>query len=302
MALRDGQHRKLSIASGGFPIACACALVCAFALMLPDFAEARYSPRSALNDLNAMRISSGIPRVRAVSSKLNKGCRLHNLYMRRTGNFGHSQSRSSRYYTRLGAQAAARSVIAEPGRLPTSAFGETIYHRLALLQPRLKRTGYSSNYGFTCLQVLSSVSNAASARTAGVTTYPWPANGMSGLDPRFSKNEWPDPLNDAPGATQLGTPITFAINGPWKHWNLADSSVTSASLTTELGQAIAVSVSDADAPNGRYLQGGFAILPRRVLPANTWHTATASGYINYEGASYPFTASTRFRTGSDDGF
>lgn len=298
MALRDGRHRKLMIASGGFLIAVACAL----ALALPTSAEARYSPRSALNDLNTMRIGTGLPRVRATSAKLNKGCRLHNLYMRRTGNFGHYQSRSSRYYTRLGAQAAARSVIAEPGTLPTRAFGDTIYHRLALLQPRLKRTGYSSNYGFTCLQVLSSVSNAASARTADVTTYPWPANGMVGLDPRFSKNEWPDPLNDAPGATQLGTPITFAINGPWQFWNLADSNITSASLTTELGQAIAVSVSDANSPNGRYLQGGFALLPRRVLPAETWHTATASGYINYEGESYPFTTSTRFRTGSDDGF
>lgn len=298
MALRNGQHRKLVTALGGILTVTACA----FALVLPIPAAEGYSPRSALNDLNAMRVASGVPRVRATSSKLNKGCRLHNLYMRRTGSFGHYQSRASRYYTRLGARAAARSVIAQPGALPTRAFGGTIYHRLALLQPRLKRTGYSSNYGFTCLQVLSSVSNAASARTAEVTTYPWPASGMVGLDPRFSKNEWPDPLNDAPGATQLGTPITFAVNGPWQFWNLSESVVTSATLTSESGQSIAVSVSDANSPNGRYLQGGFALLPRRVLPAETWHTATASGYINYEGASYPFTTSTRFRTGSDDGF
>lgn len=294
MTHQPGQQRTFATAAG----VAAVALACAFALVAPQIAEARYSPRAALNDLNSMRSSSGIPSVRAVSSKLSKGCKLHNLYMRRTGYFGHSQSRSSRHYTRLGARAAARSVIAQPGTLPTRAFGGTIYHRLALMQPRLKRTGYSSNYGFTCLQVLSSVSNAASARTADVATYAWPPAGMQGLDPRFSKNEFPDPLNDAPGATQIGTPITFSINGPWKNWKLAKSRVTSATLTTELGQQIQLSWSDMDSRNGIYLQGGFALLPRRALPANTWHTATATGRVLYEGQSYPFTASTRFRTGS----
>lgn len=298
MTLRQGRQLKFATAAGLTLLG----LVCAFALATPQLAKARYSPRSALKDLNTMRIGSGMPRVRAVSAKLNKGCKLHNRYMRRTGSFGHSQSRSSRYFTRLGARAAARSVIAQPGTLPTRAFGDTIYHRLALLQPRMKRTGYSASYGFTCLQVLSSVSNAASARTANVTTYAWPPAGTENLDPRFSKNEWPDPLNDAPGATQLGTPITFSVNGPWKYWNLAKSKVTSASLVTELGQAIPISFSDADSPNGRYLQGGFALLPRRILPANTWHTATASGQVVYEGESHPFTATTRFRTGAGDGF
>lgn len=293
-----GRKSKFATLAG----AAAAAFACAIALAAPQLAEARYSPRSALNDLNTMRIGSGMPSVRAVSSKLNKGCKLHNLYMRRTGTFGHSQSRSSPYYTRLGARAAARSVIAEPGSLPTRAFGDTIYHRLALLQPRMKRTGFSSNYGFTCLQVLSSVSNAPSARTADVATYAWPPNGMQGLDPRFTKNEWPDPLNDAPGATQLGTPITFSINGPWKHWNIAKSRVSAASLITELGQQIPISWSDANSANSLYLQGGFALLPRRALPAQTWHTATATGRVEYQGRAYPFTATTRFRTGSDDGF
>lgn len=277
-----------------------CVVLTTFAYV-PD-ADARYSPRTALNDLNALRGGAGIPRVSALSSKWNKGCKLHNRYMSRTGDFSHRQSRSSRYYSRLGAQAAARSVIAQPGRLPSVAFGGTIYHRLALMQPRLKRTGYSSNYGFTCLQVLGGVSNSASARTDAVTTYAWPPQGSQGHAPIFRENEWPDPRNDAPGASQLGTPITFALNGPWKYWQVAKSRVATALLVSELGQSIGVSVSDVNSPNGLYLQGGFALLPRRGLAANTWFTATASGVVEHDGAEYPFTASTRFRTGVDDGF
>lgn len=276
-------------------------LVLATLALVPN-ADARYSPRTALKDLNAMRGNAGIPRVGALSPKWSRGCKLHNRYMSRTGDFSHSQSRSSRYYSRLGAQAAARSVIAQPGRLPSVAFGGTIYHRLALMQPRLKRTGFSSNYGYTCLQVLGGISNAASARSSVTTTYAWPAPGSQGHDPVFRKNEWPDPLNDAPGASQLGTPITFSVNGPWRYWQVAKSRVATASLVSELGQSIAVSVSDVNSPNGIYLQGGFALLPRRGLAANTWFTATANGVVEHEGYEYPFTATTRFRTGVDDGF
>lgn len=261
-------------------------------------ASAGPSPRTALKDLNQMRAASGLPRVRSAQSKWNKGCKLHNNYMRRTGDFSHRQRRSSRYYTRLGALTAARSVIAQPGTLPTRAFGETIYHRLAMLQPRLIRTGYSGHYGHTCLQVISGVSNAPSLRTPTAVAYPWPANGQTGLDPVFSKNEWPNPLADAPGATKLGTPITFTVNGPWRNWKVAKSFVTSVSMVSELGQSIPVSASDAGSANGRYLQGGFAVLPRRGLPRNTWFTVRVSGYVLHQGTRYPVSASTRFKTAS----
>lgn len=292
--------RKLTLPWIAATIIATC-LVLATLALAPN-ADARYSPRTALKDLNAMRASAGIPRVGALSPKWNRGCKLHNRYMSRTGDFTHRQSRSSRYYSRLGAQAAARSVIAQPGRLPSAAFGGTIYHRLALMQPRLKRTGYSSNYGYTCLQVLGGISNAASARSSVTTAYAWPAPGSQGHDPVFRKNEWPDPLNDAPGASQLGTPITFSVNGPWRSWQAAKSRVATASLVSELGQSIPVSVSDVNSPNGIYLQGGFAVLPRRGLAANTWFTVTANGVVEYKGYEYPFTATTRFRTGIDRGF
>ncbi|MGB0890400.1 MAG: CAP domain-containing protein [Solirubrobacterales bacterium] len=294
MELRSPRHSRIILARalaflGGLVLVALCAA---------PGASAGPSPRTALGDLNQMRAASGLPRVRSVQRKWNKGCKLHNNYMRRTGEFSHRQRRSSRYYTRLGALAAARSVIAQPSALPTRAFGDTIYHRLAMLQPRLIRIGYSGQFGHTCLQVLSGVSNAASVRIRSAVAYPWPANGQTGLDPTFSQNEWPDPRADAPGATRLGTPITFSVNGPWRNWKTAKSYVTSMSLVDELGQSIPVSASDASSRNRAYLYGGFALLPRRGLSKNTWYTARASGYVAYRGARYPVTASTRFKTGT----
>lgn len=294
MELRSQRHSRIILARalavfGAFVL---------FAAWTSSDASAGPSPRTALNDLNQMRAASGIPRVRSVKRRWNKGCRLHNNYMRRTGDFSHRQRRSSRYYTRLGAITAARSVIAQPGALPTRAFGETIYHRLAMLQPRLIRTGYSGQFGHTCLQVLSGVSNAASVRTASAVAYPWPAIGQTGLDPVFSQNEWPDPRADAPGAARLGTPITFSVNGPWRNWKLAKSYVTSMSMVSELGQSIPVSVSDASSRNRAYLYGGFAILPRQGLTKNTWFTVRVSGYVAYRGSRYPVSATTRFKTGT----
>jgi hypothetical protein len=143
------------------------------------------------------------------------------------------------------------------------------------------------------------VSNARSARTSQLTLYPWPSDGATGLDPTFDANEFPDPLADAPGADQLGTPITVNVNGPWKYWQLARSNVTSASMVSDDGKSIPVSVSDMSAANAAYLQGGFALLPRQGLAENTGYTYSASGYVNYNGKSWHFQTSAHFETGVD---
>lgn len=246
-----------------------------------------------------MRSQAGLPSLRAFSGKLNRGCRLHNRYMSRTGEFGHSERRGSRHFTRLGARAASRSVFAQPGRAPSEAWGGTVYHRLAILQPRLRVSGFSAHAGFSCLQVLSGVSGSPAARSSQPALYPWPANGSSGHAPLFENYESPDPLRDAPGVYRLGTPITVAVNGPWKHWQLTESGVASASLVSDTGESVPVSASDRSSPNARYLQGGFALLPRRALTPHTWYTATASGRVSNRGNSWPFTLTTRFRTGAN---
>lgn len=276
------------------------ALLCFFVLLgFTGAAQARITPRSAFSDLNTMRGEAGLPRISSLRSRWNRGCQLHNRYMRRTGSFGHAELPTSKYYTKLGALAAARSVISQPSSLPSRAFGDTIYHRMAVLQPRLRSIGFSGADGYTCLQVIGGVSNKSSARSGRAVVSPWPANGATGLDPSFNDSEWPDPLNDAPGATQLGTPITFSVNGPWKRWQAAASHVTSASLVSELGKVVPVAASDAGSANAVYLQGGIAILPRQFLPENTWFTATVTGSVSSGGRSWPFSVSTRFRTGVD---
>lgn len=278
--------------------------VCVFAclaagLILALPAHAKYSPSRALGDLNEMRSATGMASVSKVSPRWNRGCRLHNRYMRRTGSFGHYESRSSRYYTRLGALAAKRSVIAAPAKLPSAAFGDTVYHRMAMLNPRLRSIGFASQYGFTCMQVIGGVTNRGSTRAGSVSAFPWPADGSQNNDPSFNDSEFPDPRADAPGASELGTPITVNFNGPWAYWQMVRSKVNSVTLVDELGQYVPVSGADSGSPNGAYLQGGIALLPRRPLAENSWYTATASGSLSYRGNSYPYSFSTRFRTGAD---
>ncbi|MBI5309584.1 MAG: hypothetical protein HZB14_00945 [Actinobacteria bacterium] len=259
---------------------------------------AAVAPSTALRDLNAMRVQAGLPSVRGFHGKLNRGCKLHNRYMSRTGEFGHLERRSSRYFTKLGARAASRSVFAAPGLLPSEAWGQTVYHRLAILQPRLRVSGFSAHAGFSCLQVLSGVSGSPAARTPGLTLYPWPANGSAGHAPVFPGYESPNPLLDAPGAARLGTPLTVVVNGPWRQWQVTRSAVDAATLVGDSGVSVPLSVSDRGSRNARYLQGGFALLPRQALAANAWYTATASGRVYNRGRSWPFTLTTRFRTGA----
>ena len=200
-----------------FASAFACAAV-GLVFALP--AAAKYSPHRALGDLNQMRSATGMSPVNKISPRWNRGCRLHNRYMRRTGRFGHAESPRSRFYTRLGAAAAKRSVIAAPAKLPSAAFGDTVYHRMAMLNPRLRSIGFASHYGFTCMQVIAGVTNRGSTRARAVSAYPWPAHNSQGADPGFNDVEFPDPRADAPGATQLGTPLTVNFNGPWAHWQI----------------------------------------------------------------------------------
>lgn len=275
------------------------AAVAGIALTITGAAQAVVSPRGAQLDLNAMRTASGLPAVRKFKAGWNRGCRLHNRYMRATGEFGHSERRSSPYYSRAGARAANASVIVQPSMLPSAAWGDTVYHRLAMLQPRLRSAGFDGSSGFACMQVLTGVSNARAARARGPRLYPWPVNGSSGHAPVFAGYEFPDPLADAPGASRLGTPITVSVNGPWTYWQLVRSRVTAASLRSDSGASVPVSASDMNSPNGVFLQGGFALLPRQALAPFTWYTFSVSGRLHYRGSGWSFSIASRFQTGAD---
>lgn len=241
-----------------------------------------------------------MPPVKLFRESFNRGCRLHNRYMWRTGLFGHYENHLSSHYSKDGARAAERSVVAYPEALPGDAWLDSVYHRIALMQPRMRSSGYAASHGFTCLRVFGGISDAPRARAERPVYFAWPHDGAQNQPPSFGGNEWPDPLLDAPGADRLGTPITFAVNGPWKHWSMVESHVDHAWMIDDAGVPVAVSVSDAESENGGFLQGGFALLPRRTLTPYTGYGAGASGTVTYRGRSWPFQASTRFRTGAAD--
>jgi hypothetical protein len=275
------------------------AFACVFLISLStaSSAVAQISPRSALADLNAMRASAGMPAVKKFRRTWNIGCRMHNNYMVKTGEFGHSERPSSAYYSRSGAKAARNSVISQPGGLPSQSWGGTIYHRQALLQPRLRSSGYDGSSGFACLQVISGITNSKRARTRRLTLYAWPPNGSTGHAPEFDGNEFPNPFADAPGANQLGTPITVSVNGPWSKWQLVKSKVSTTSLVADGGRPVPLSVSDRSAPNAQFLQGGFALLPRQALSPSTWYTVQVRGSVRSHARAYRFSRSWRFQTG-----
>lgn len=280
---------------------CATALLGAISILVSmtgGVASAEVPRTQALIDLNTMRAAAGLMPVRGFRKSWNSGCRRHNAYMSQTGEFGHTERRDSVHYSRSGAKAAAASVVAQPSGLPSQTWGNTIYHRQALMQPRLRVSGFDASSGFACLRVFGGVSNRPAARTRDLAVYPYPADGTQGHSPDFDGNEFPSPFTDAPGAAELGTPITASINGPWRNWRTAVTHVTSASLISETGTQVPVSVADCHSPNAAYLQGGFAILPRAALTPETWHTVHAEGTTAAGRKSYRFSRTWRFRTGS----
>jgi hypothetical protein len=246
---------------------------------------------AALADLNAMRSAAGLRPVVRFERRWNRGCRLHNRYMSATGDFGHGENSGSDFYSRLGSDTAASSVIAEPMAVPSVAWGDTVYHRLALLQPRLRHSGFDASYGFTCMQVIDGVTGP---RKRGLALYPWPPNGATGIPPGFDGGEAPNPLDLTGG--RMGTPLTVAVNGPWRRWYAPRSRVTAATLIPDAGAPPTLVMADDSSAHRDYLQGGFGILPQTALQPATWYTAHVTGVVAAAGRHHGFDLSWRFQT------
>jgi hypothetical protein len=142
------------------------------------------------------------------------------------------------------------------------------------------------------------VDNSPAARTSKLTLYPWPPNGATNQPVTFGHavGETPSPLADAPGATSLGLILSVDVNGPWPDYRAPSSKVTAASLVAADGTAVPIAISDSSAPNGGYLSGGFALLPRVALAPGTRYTAHAIGKVTAFGIAYPFDYTWRFST------
>jgi hypothetical protein len=296
---------------------------CLLALVAPANAAA-YSDQQALADLNAWRGQLSLPGLTAVHAGMSWACAQHNAYMAVNG-MTHDEDPGRRGYTAAGAQAGPSSVLAQSSVAaapPRALWEPAVYHRLALLDPRLRTTWFAASNGFACMGVhpanyydadadttttVETQDDSPAARTPWLVPYPSPGNGVQGVPTSFRTGESPDPRQAIPGNPQVpGWLLSVSFNGPWQEGRAAH--VTSASLTPDGGAAVAVSPQDSTSLNANLLEGAVALFPLAPLKPSTWYTARVAGTKDGWGqdpttydqsvTTYPFDVTWRFRTGA----
>jgi hypothetical protein len=278
----------------GLPLAALAAAAVLASAAAP--AQAGLSPSQALTVANAWRAAAHEPGIATMDPSLNDGCAKHNNYMAQNGGqLTHFEDPSKPGYTSEGSDAGQRSVLAIPEGDP-HIWEQGVYHRLAVLQPRLRTSGFDTSHGFSCMQIRG-IDDSPGTRTSTLSLYPWPADGTKGVPLTFSGGESPNPYDETPGVEKLGFLLSVEVNGPWSNYLAPQTKVDSASLTTDGGTPVALTaVDDSSSKSGPYIDSGFALFPHgRLLPA-TVYSAHAHGSVSAEGAVYPFDVAWHFKT------
>jgi hypothetical protein len=300
------------------------------------------TPAQAVAELNSWRAQVGEQPVSTADvAGFDTGCQHHNNYENLNGPaLSHPETMGNPGYTSDGAVAGPDSVLAEeisePAATPDShmlpgpVWDGAVFHRAALLQPRLANTGFNSStfddggafYSWQCMWVQNMQSDPSTLTTPPaidqtrttptLTLYPSPANGSYDVPTKFPGGESPDPASETgvpPGAT-LGWLMNVEINGPWTDSYFASARGVTASLEPDgTSNQVPVAVSQCGPSGcggsggttlGLYFNGGFGIFPEQPLAANTLYHATATGTVTdfQQSKDYPFNISWCFSTGS----
>jgi hypothetical protein len=286
------------------------------------------SPAQAITELNAWRAQLGETAVSTTDvPQWDAGCAHHDTYMQDNGGLVHPESPTAPGYTPDGAIAGPDSVLAEavsgpnptpePALLPAADWDGAVFHRVAVLEPRLSQIGFATEtFGpsagaytsWSCLwdqnienppyAGVSAIDNSAT-KPADLTLYPSPANGATDVPTAFPGGESPDPTTETGvnGAT-LGWLINVEINGPWADggdggivWSHGVTATlepdgTSSQVPIVVSQCgsthCASSAGACLAPStalGCYFGGGFGIFPLQPLRPDTMYRVTAAGSI-----------------------
>jgi len=164
----------------------------------------------------------------------------------------------------------------------------TIYHRLILIDPNARYTGYgygsrydSDKQQQVAVDVMDFGGIPDNPQTA-VKPYPlaYPADGQSGIPTYWDGGEAPDPL-PAGASRPVGYPFTLqGVNGSLR--------VDYAQLRDATGQPVTVHLSPADCKGSCY-----ALIAVNPLRANSSYSVQVRGAI----ADLPFDRTWRFSTG-----
>ncbi len=260
----------------------------------------------------------------------NTGCQHHVNYEQLNGQLTHEETSGNRGYTADGAIAGTDSVLSEETSsatladdtlLPGPVWDAAVFHRAALLEPRLANTGFNSttypsggsHTSWQCMWILNQPSESTptpaidnSRRTSSLTLYPSPANGSYDVPTTFpAGTESPDPATETgvPAGARLGWLMNVEINGPWTASGfgfLVFAHGVSATLRPDrTSTQVPVVVSECGPSGcggsggtnlGEFFEGGFGLFPTHPLAINTLYRVTATGTVTDATTSknYPF--------------
>ena len=274
-------------------------------------------PAQAVSNLNTWRSEVGESLVSTTTvSAWNTGCAHHNNYEFVNGKtLTHTETSGNPGYTTDGAAAGLNSVIADSfsfpnatpvaSLLPGPTWDGAVFHRAALLDPRLEQIGFDSEttadngqwWSFDCLYLQGGDATNGQAldntrTTPGLTLYPSPGNGAYHVPTKFPGNESPDPTAETgvPGGAQLGWLLSVEINGPWAQTNFgygaAAHGVTATLAPDGTTNTVPVVISECGpsgcggaggTSEGSYFRGGLGIFPLQPLAANTVYRVVLTG-------------------------
>ena len=299
------------------PLGAALAALSFTAFVIAPAAAANPTPEGAAANLNAWRAELGEAPASTTVPAWNTGCNHHDNYEHVNGNsLTHLESSSNPGYTTDGAEAAEDSVLAAavsaPGPtpdaslLPGPTWDAAVFHRAALLQPRLAQIGFDSSTfleagvyrTFECLWAQNQAPDPPQAldnnrTTPGLTLYPSPGNGAYDVPTAFpAGSESPDPGAETgvpPGAA-LGWMLSVEINGPWANagagYVVAAHGVTATLAPDGTSNFVPIVVSQCGSSGcggsggtaeGPYFQGGFGLFPTQPLAPNTTYRVVLTG-------------------------
>ena len=228
--------------------------------------------------INVHRKAAGLDPV-ALDPILSKGCTAHAGYLVRnvehpsTQGLGlHSEDTKLPGYSKEGERAGKASVIFLGLEGPAAVEGwmGSLFHRIPLLQSRLKKVGYGLARGGPAkvTVVLDATNGLGVAKDAAVVIYP--ADGQKDVPPAFSP-EIPDPIPESDDK-KAGYPLTaiFAEGALVKD--------VKASLKDASGKELAIWLSTPEKPAAAdYQRNTVGIIPKGPLrPLTTYTVAIAA--------------------------
>jgi hypothetical protein len=290
-------------------------------LLCPAVASAAPAPDQAAAELNVWRTEIGeSPMATPTIAALNTGCAHHDNYEFENGDvLSHTETNGNPGFTSDGHEAGLDSVLAEASGgasdaalLPGPVWDSGVFHRAALLEPRLALTGFdattSGGLTFSCMWVQNQPGDVSpqvidnSRTTPGLTLYPSPANGAYDVPTRFpAGSESPNPAQETgvPAGATLGWLLNVEINGPW-----ADGQFGSLAYAHDVTATLAADGTSNDVPlvvsqcgsagcfggggtsESGFFDGGFGIFPIQPLAANTTYRVVLTGGTVTDSAAH----------------